>query len=260
MTVAVSETLVDFNSEFQNIKILQTEEFGKILLLDNHIQLSTRDEHAYHESLVQIPLLNLHNPQKALVVGGGDGGVLRELTKNQSLNQIDMVEIDQSVVDLCRENLPSLSENAYQDPRVHLYIEDAFSFVKHSTDQYDLIIIDATDTYEDEEGELSESLFTQEFYADCKARLSNQGIVVTQADNHVFCPYSLKAILKDFQSAFGFSDSYWCLVPSFGGYSAFAYASATTRLSETRDFTKEAQDFKYLNETTYRLAFMKTPF
>lgn len=260
MTVAITETLADFNSEFQNIKILETEEFGRILLLDNHIQLATRDEHAYHESLVQIPLLNLQAPQKALVVGGGDGGVLRELTKNKSLKQIDMVEIDQSVVDLCRENLPTLSNNAYQDSRVNLYIEDAFAFVKNSTDHYDLIIIDATDTYEDEEGELSESLFTQEFYADCKSRLSEQGIVVTQADNHVFCPYSLEAILKDFTKAFGFADSYWCLVPSFGGYSAFAYASATTRLSKTAPVGIENPEFRYLNSTTYNLAFLPTPF
>lgn len=260
MTVAITETLADFNSEFQNIKILETEEFGRILLLDNHIQLATRDEHAYHESLVQIPLLNLQAPQKALVVGGGDGGVLRELTKNKSLKQIDMVEIDRSVVDLCRENLPTLSNNAYQDSRVNLYIEDAFAFVKNSTDQYDLIIIDATDTYEDEEGELSESLFTQEFYADCKARLSEQGIVVTQADNHVFCPYSLEAILRDFTKAFGFADSYWCLVPSFGGYSAFAYASATTRLNNTAPAGIGNPEFKYLNSTTYNLAFLPTPF
>lgn len=262
MTVAVTDHIVSFQSEFQQIDILETTEFGRILLLDNHIQLATRDEHAYHEALVHIPLLNLKNPQSALVVGGGDGGVIRELCKNPDLKTIHMVDIDQSVVDLCKEHLPTLNNGAYQDPRVKLFIEDAFAFVKNTDQSYDLIVVDATDTYEDEEGELSESLFTQEFYKDCRNRLTQQGVVVTQADNLVFCPYSIEEIITDFTAAFGFASSYWCLVPSFGGYSGFAYASPNTRLATTWQSLPQPpqQQFQYLNPTTYDLAFKPTPF
>lgn len=259
MTVEVTETLADFNSEFQNITIVETAEFGRALLLDNHIQLTTRDEYAYHESLVHIPLLNLNNPTKALVVGGGDGGVLRELVKHDSLTQIDMVEIDQSVVDLCKQHLPTLSNGAFDDPRVNLHIEDAFNFVKYADDKYDLIIVDATDVYEEESGELSENLFTEVFYTDCRNALSSQGIVVTQADNLIFCPYSLASILEDFEKSIGPTGSYWCLVPSFGGFSGFAWASPNAILSPEWP-QNNLKLLKYLNPLTYQLAFTSAPF
>ena len=261
MTVQVTKSLVSVQSEFQQIDIVETSEFGRALLLDNHIQLTTRDEHAYHESLVHIPLLNLNEPKSALVVGGGDGGVLRELVKHQSLTRIDMVEIDQMVVDLCQDHLPTLSDGAYQNPRVNLMVEDAFAYVKHAESNYDLIIIDATDTYEEETGELSENLFTQEFYTDCRNRLTDQGIVVTQADNLVFCPYSLEGIQRDFERAIGPTGSYWCLVPSFGGFSGFAWASPHTKFNaQWPNERANGLKLRYLNPTTYALAFQPAPF
>lgn len=262
MTVKVKEVLADEQSPFQRIEVVESEEFGKFLLLDGHIQLTTFDEFAYHEALVQIPLLNLPQATSALVVGGGDGGVLRELCKSSALSEIEMVEIDEAVIRISREVLPTLSNGAFEDPRVKLQIGDAFPFVKSKKECYDLIVVDSTDTYEEETGEISEALFTQEFYQDCLRALKPGGIVVTQADNSVFCPYSLEEIRAAFAEVFPVVEDYFGIVPLFGGYSAFVVGTNGSTLhkrwedipSVNRPGTA-APSFRYLTPSTYDLAF-----
>lgn len=256
--VAVTKTIFHEKSKWQTIDILDTEVFGRVLLLDGHIQLTEFDERAYHEGLVQIPLLNLPTAKRALVVGGGDGGVIRELCRSESIQHIDIVEIDEAVIRASKEHLPSLSANAFNDPRVHLHVADAFAFVKQALEPYDLIVVDSTDTYEDEEGEISAMLFTREFYQDCFRLLSDQGIVVTQADNHIFCPYSLVEIKELFSSIFPNVGSYQALVPSFGGFSAYCYASKGVHLDPASKVPSDR--FKYLNPVTYALAFTPLEF
>lgn len=255
MQVQAVDHLFHHKSEFQTIDIYETEVFGKLLLLDGHIQLTTFDELAYHESLVHIPLLNIQNARSALVIGGGDGGVLRELTKSKSIKRIDIVEIDQAVIDASLKYLPSLSAGAFQDKRVKLYVQDAFHFVKNKSNDYDLIVVDSTDTYEDENGTISEKLFTETFYRDCFKALKTSGVIVTQADNPIFCPYSLDQIWNQFQEVFPIVGSYMGLVPSFGGYSAFCYGSKEITLSSGWNFKAPPKHLRYLNYSTYNLAF-----
>lgn len=223
VSLAVTSVLADVQSPFQRIQVLETEVFGRALLLDGHIQLTEFDEAAYHECLVQIPLLNLPHAKSALIIGGGDGGALRELVKNARLTRIDMVEIDGAVIETCCHHLPSLSAGAFDDPRLNLHIADAFPFVKSQPGAYDLIIADSTDTYEGEDGAISQSLFTEGFYRDCLSALKPGGILVTQADNPVICPYSVDEILVQFERVFPEVGRYTGLVPSFGGYSAFVW-------------------------------------
>lgn len=261
MQVEVREVLHRSQTEYQRIEIVDTLCFGRMLLLDGHIQLSELDERAYHESLVHIPLLNVENPKRALVVGGGDGGVLRELLKVPGL-EVDMVEIDMGVIDACRAQLPFLNEGCFESPRVNLYVQDAFPFVKDkSRGPYDLIVMDSTDTYEDEEGEISAMLFTQEFFRDCRELLSDDGFVVTQADNLVFCPYSLSQIMSEYGQVFDRVGSYQSLVPSFGGFSGYCWASKGAEVSADYPVERaEELDLRYLTETTYHLAFQTLPF
>lgn len=261
MSVGIVSHVASVASPFQQIDIYDTEEFGRALLLDNHIQLATFDEAAYHESFVQVPLAALPEARRVLVVGGGDGGVLRELVKHERLEKITMVEIDDLVVSTCQRHLPEISNGAFDDPRVELLIEDAFAYVKHSMETFDLILVDATDVYEEEDGSLSENLFTQEFYADCAKRLSENGLVVTQGDNPVFCPYSAEPILDLYRDVFGNSGMYWCLVPSFGGYSAFVWGGKRESLPSswpTGDHTHVAMS--YLTPALYELGQGALPF
>ena len=242
-------------TDFQTIDIYDTEVFGRLLLLDGHIQLTEMDEHAYHEMLVHPAALSIPNIKRALVIGGGDGGVLRELVKHPSLETIDMVEIDSGVVEASKEFLPFVSDGAFDDPRVHLHIADAFPFVKNIREPYDLVISDSTDVYEGEEGNLSEMLFTREFYKDILNSLSDNGFVVTQADNLVFCPYSLDAILDEFGAVFPKTGWYQAIIPSFGGFSGYAWASKGAAIAPK---LPAGMDLRYLNQVTLNLA--STPF
>ncbi len=225
MNVRVKSHLSHRESVFQTIDVYDTEAFGRVLNLDGHIQLTELDEAAYHEFLVQAPLLAMDHPKSALVVGGGDGGVLREICKHSSVEHIDIAEIDVAVVEESKAHLPFVSAGSFDDPRVHLHITDAFAFVKAAQRKYDLIVVDSTDVYEEEDGGLSEQLFTEEFYSDCLDVLSPQGIVVTQADNLVFCPYSLEHILQMFGAVFPRTGSYFAVIPSFGGFSGYCWGS-----------------------------------
>lgn len=262
MEIWVERVLASVRTEFQKIDIVQSPALGKMLFLDGHVQLATFDERAYHEALVHIPLLCVPHPRRALVVGGGDGGVLRELCRHPELEQIDMVEIDGQVVETCREHLPELSDGAFDDPRVHLFLEDAFQFRSKGRGPYDLIVMDITDVYEDEEGELSEQLFTDAFHQDCRAMLSERGVLVSQADNHVFCPYSQAEIQSTMSRFYSQVGSYHALVPSFGGFSAYVWCSMGTSV-ELHSIDRNRLDqlnLVTLNETSLASSFSELAF
>lgn len=258
LQVEVRSTVVDRQTEFQRVQVVDTTTLGRVLLLDGHVQLSEIDEHAYHESLVHIPLCSVAAPRRALVVGGGDGGVLREVCRHGSIEQVDMVEIDPGVIDVCREAMPFVSAGSFDDRRVRLHIGDAFAFVKAATEPYDLIVVDCTDVYEEEDEALSMDLFTPEFYADLKRLLAPGGFVVSQADNLVFCPYSTDGAVAKFRSVFRNVGTYWCLVPSFGGFSGFVWGSDTAMVSP--EYRCDLSGLRYLDETTYSLAMREVPF
>lgn len=258
MTFATGATLADERSRFQRIEILESDVFGRVLLLDGHIQLSTFDEAAYHELLVQLPASAVPNVRRVLIVGGGDGGALREALRIEGVEEVTMIEIDDRVIALSREYLPSLSDGAFDDPRANVIVGDAFTFVEGGLgdgEPYDLIVVDSTDVYEEEEGELSEMLWTPNFYRRLLGLLSPEGIVVTQADNLVFCPYSVEEVASLFRSVFPASGVYWGLVPSFGGFSGFCWGRREGGLPET--FAPKAE-CRTLDATTYALA-LSTP-
>jgi spermidine synthase len=261
MSVAVENHLAHVKTPFQEIDIYETVAFGRMLFLDGHVQLAERDEFAYHECLVHVPLLNVPNAETALIVGGGDGATARELLRHPNLKRVDFVEIDRDVIETCREHLPFLSAGVFEDPRLNLVIGDAFEFVKTAAEPYDLIVMDSTDVYEEEEGGLSERLWTDAFYADLRRLLKPNGVVVTQADNLVFCPYSMDDIRGTLGSVFPKVGSYWGLVPSFGGYSGFVWASKEGNVGpEIAPERLSALDVRYLNEHTLAMGFAPVPF
>ncbi len=153
--------------------------------------------------------------------------------------------------------MPNLNDGAFDDSRVSLHITDAFPFVKQAQGPYDLVVVDSTDTYEEEEGEISEMLWTEAFYKDLSRLLAPGGIVVTQADNHVFCPYSCEEVLELFGKVFPNKGFYFGLVPSFGGYSGFVWGSNDRILASELIVPV---GYGYLNDLTYKLAFSSLSF
>ena len=164
-------------SDFQRIDVFESKEFGRFLTLDGFMMLTEKDEFIYHEMIVHVPMAVHPNPKKILVIGAGDGGCLRELIRYPEVEHIDLCEIDGRVIDVCREWLPKTA-CGFDDPRVHIHIQDGLKYVRKCEDEYDLIIVDSTDPFGPGEG-----LFTKEFYGNCYKALHEDGIMVNQHES-----------------------------------------------------------------------------
>ncbi|MEM7171485.1 MAG: polyamine aminopropyltransferase, partial [Pseudomonadota bacterium] len=171
----VDRVLYDSQTDHQRLVLFENQTFGRMLVLDNVIQTTERDEFIYHEMLAHLPILAHGAVRRVLIIGGGDGGMLEEVLKHETVEQVTMVEIDASVTDFAKEHLRVICQEAFEDPRTSLVIADGVDFVSACEDRFDLIIIDSTDPIGP-----GEVLCTESFYASCKACLADGGILVTQ--------------------------------------------------------------------------------
>jgi len=172
--VQIEKEVYSGKSDFQKIEIFDAKEFGRILALDGLIQLSTKHEYIYHEMLVHPAFLYHQKPEKVLIVGGGDGGVLREVVKHP-VKEIFLVDIDKKVIEVSKKYLPSVSKGAFNDKRLKIFNEDALKFIKNYKDFFDIIICDSTDPYGP-----SIPLFQARFYKDVLRALKEKGIFAAQ--------------------------------------------------------------------------------
>ncbi|WBA81210.1 polyamine aminopropyltransferase [Endozoicomonas sp. GU-1] len=175
---SIDRLLFEDHTEHQHLIIFENRFFGRIMALDGVIQTTEKDEFIYHEMLTHVPILAHGKVKRVLIIGGGDGGMLREVLRHRSVEQVTMVEIDRAVVDLCRQWLPNHCAGAYDDPRVNLVIEDGVRFVNNhgiADHSFDVIISDCTDPIGP-----GEVLFSSEFYRGCKRLLTDKGIFVAQ--------------------------------------------------------------------------------
>ncbi len=175
--IEIKSVLCDCRSDFQHIQIFETANCGRMLMLDGIIQLTEMDEFTYQEMMTH-PAMQVHpNPEKVLIIGGGDGGVAREVARHKSVKQIDQCEIDGKVVELCRKYIPSTA-CGFDDPRMNLYIGDGLEFVRNSCNEYDVIIVDSTDPIGP-----GEVLFGREFYESVHRALKSDGVVASQSES-----------------------------------------------------------------------------
>ncbi len=195
----VSKVLVpERHTGFQNLMILETDRFGRVLVLDGIVQLTEEDEGIYHEWLGHWPLYALpHRGREVLIIGGGDGGVAREVLKHPYLSGVTMVEIDQEVVELCRRYLPSVSAGIFDDPRFKLIIGDGAEFVRSAQRAYDVIIIDSTDPIGP-----AKSLFNTGFYQDVYEALVDGGIAIHQTGALILQPYECPGSWRQMERIF----------------------------------------------------------
>jgi len=217
----VTEVVHEIKSDHQHLIVFETPHFGRVLALDGVVQTTEKDEFAYHEMLTHVPLFAHGAAKDVLIIGGGDGGVLREVLRHASVTNATMVEIDQGVVDCCREFLPGLSDGAFENPRTNLIIGDGCAFMAESREQFDVIIIDSTDPIGP-----GEVLFTEAFYADCQDRLRPGGILVTQNGVPFTQPDELQASNRRLSRVFKDARFYLTVVPTYiGGYMALGWAT-----------------------------------
>lgn len=224
LSIRVNKQLYSGQSEYQRIDVFESEEFGRFLTLDGYMMLTEKDEFIYHEMITHVPMAVYPNPRNILVIGAGDGGVVRELVRYDSVQNIDLVEIDGMVIDVCKEYLPQTASK-FDDPRVNIHLEDGVRFVRSCENQYDVIIVDSTDPFGPGEG-----LFTKEFYGSCYKALRDDGIMVNQHESP-FYPEDASAMQrahKRIASSFPISRVYQAHIPTYpSGHWLFGFASKT---------------------------------
>ncbi len=221
-SIKVLRQLYSVQSPFQKIDILESEEFGRFFTLDGYMMVTEKDEFIYHEMIVHVAMATNLNIKKVLVIGAGDGGTVRELTRYPTIEHIDMVEIDKMVVDVCKELLPQTACKL-DDPRVHLYFEDGLRYIRSKENEYDLIIVDSTDPFGPGEG-----LFTKEFYGNCFKALTEDGILVNQHENAYYTSFaqSMRRAHCRIVNLFPICKVYQAHIPTYpSGHWLFGFAS-----------------------------------
>jgi spermidine synthase len=254
-SIKVDKQLYSSQSDFQRIDIFESKEFGRFLTLDGYMMLTEKDEFIYHEMMVHVPMSVHPNVKKVLVIGGGDGGTVRELSRYDYIESIDLVEIDEEVVDACKKYLGQTA-CGFEDKRVKVYDDDGLKFVRKYVNEYDLILVDSTDPFGPGEG-----LFTKEFYGNCCKALKEDGIMVNQHESP-FYPNDAVAMQrahKRIVESFPIARVYQAHIPTYpSGHWLFGFASKKYHPIEDQDVARwKAQGLKtrYYNEQLHRGAF-----
>lgn len=236
-SIRIKEILFREQTEHQDLLIFESHDWGRVLTLDGVVQTTTADEFCYHEMIVHVPILAHGAAAEVLIIGGGDGGCLREALKHPGVARVTQVEIDQGVIDLCRTWLPTLSDGAFDHPKARVIIADGARFAAEAAERFDVVIVDSTDPIGP-----GAVLFTKEFYRDVRGLLKPGGILATQCGNPSIKPQEL-VDTQAAQTAAGFAavSYYLAVVPTYvGGAMALGFA--------TDDPAKLAQDARTLQE------------
>lgn len=244
-SIKVDRQLYSGQSEFQRIDIFESKEFGRFLTLDGYMMLTEKDEFIYHEMITHVPMAVHPNPKNILVIGAGDGGVIRELTRYAGVDNIDIVEIDELVVEVCKKYMPTTACR-FDDKRVNIFYEDGVKFIRRCEDKYDVIIVDSTDPFG-----VGEGLFTKEFYGSCFKALHDDGIMVNQHESPFYDEdaIAMQRSHKRITESFPISKVYQAHIPTYpSGHWLFGFAS------------KKYHPVHDLNQSAWNLLGLKTKY
>ncbi len=250
----VKEVLKTDYSKYQRLDILETYEFGRVMLLDGFIMFTERDEFVYHEMMAHVPLFAHPDPKDVLVIGGGDGGTVRELAKHHYLNSITEVEIDAMVVEASKKYTPFVG-SGYDNEKVNVIIGDGIEFVKDKENLYDVVIVDSTDPFGPAEG-----LFSGEFYNNVKKALRENGIVVAQAENPYYDPHWMMRSINNMRKAFGDNvECYLAFIPTYPSgmwcFSVGYKGVAPSRSFDQSRYEKLNLKLRYYNRDIHKACF-----
>lgn len=223
-SMRADDVLFEMRTEHQDLIIFTNKTWGKVLLLDGVFQLSTRDEFVYHEMMAHVPLFALDAPKSVLIIGGGDGGVLREVLKHPSIEQVTLCEIDRAVIDLSLEHFPEISAGAFDNAKTTIEIADGFQYVQDHAASFDAVIVDSSEPIGP-----SAILHTRDFFAASKAALKPGGILIAQNGLAFFFRDHLGGTTRAFASLFDHVTPYMCHQPCyFGGPLAINFGTDNT--------------------------------
>jgi spermidine synthase len=244
ITMKVKRTLHTEQTDFQYLEMVETEEWGNMLFLDGMVMTSQRDEFVYHEMVAHVPLFTHPNPENVLVVGGGDGGVIREVLKHPSVKKATLAEIDGKVIEYSKIYLPEIAGDL-EDPRVEVKVGDGFMHIAESENEYDVIMVDSTEPVGP-----AVNLFTKGFYAGISKALKEDGIFVAQCDNPWFKADLIRQVQSDVKEIFPITRLYtaniptypsglWCFTIGSKKYDPLAIEESRFHDIETKYYTKE---------------------
>jgi spermidine synthase len=255
--LAASRVLHEVKTEHQHLVIFENETWGTVLMLDGVCQLTTSDEFIYHEMMAHVPLMALARPRRVLVVGGGDGGVLREVLKHPSVEKATLCEIDRAVIDLSLKHYSEIAAGCLDDERADVVIADGLAYVAGTRERFDAIIVDSSEPIGP-----SAVLHTREFFADCKRALAPGGVLVTQNGLPFLFPEHLRATTQIFAALFARAAPYLCTQPCyFGGPFALNWASDDAGLLQVaesvlaRRMRARGVETRYYTPGVHRAAF-----
>lgn len=210
LCVRVTKTLHHETTAFQELTIVETPQWGRLLVLDGFFQTTDKDEYAYHEMGAHVPLFTHPDPKRVLVVGGGDGGMVREIVKHPGVEHVDLVEIDGRVIETSKEYFPQISVALTGNPRVHVHVEDGIKWVKEHEAEYDVIIIDSSEPIGPGIG-----LFTPEFYASVFRALTGDGVMVAQTESPWTNAEVIQMAYRGISRSFPITRLYTTAVPTY---------------------------------------------
>lgn len=225
IAIKAGKVLFSDNSEFQKVEVFETESsLGRVLTLDDLMMTTEGDEFHYHEMIAHIPMMHHKNPESVLVIGGGDGGTVREVLRHKSVKRVVLCEIDGMVIDACKRFLPTIACEL-DNPKVEILVQDAIEYIKDKKDEFDIVLIDSTDPMGPGEG-----LFTEEFYTNVKNSLKKGGIVAAQSESPFVNKEEIKKMYNLLKKVFPVCDTYTSNIPTYpGGYWAWAFCSVDVK-------------------------------
>lgn len=252
LTARVKETLFAGKSEFQDIAVVDSYQFGRMLVLDGVFQTSIAEEFVYHEMIAHVPLFIHPNPKRVLVIGGGDGGVVREVVRHDSVEKVEMVEIDGMVVDVAKEYLPEISVVMREKhPKLALKICDGIAHMAAAENEYDVIIVDCSDPIGPGEG-----LFTHAFYQSVHKALKSDGLFVQQTESPFYHQDLVKKIAGDVKSLFPIHDMYLAHIPIYpGGMHCFTIGSKAHKPEDADLAGRQTLTTRYYNAALQKACF-----
>ena len=227
-SLLVERILFKGRTNFQNALIFYNKRFGHVLTLDGVIQTTERDEFCYHEMMAHVPLIAHGAAQRVLIIGGGDGGILREVLKHP-YTQPTMIELDQTIIKICQEYMPTLSDGAFDDERASIHFMDGVKFVENTNKKFDVIIVDSTDPIGP-----GQVLFTEEFYRNCARCLKERGVLVTQTGVTYMQGEEAQNTYRRMKNLFADPSLFITQVPTYGaGYMTFGWGSQRSDIRNT---------------------------
>ncbi|GAK43318.1 spermidine synthase [Paenibacillus sp. TCA20] len=255
ITMKIHETYVNEQTEFQDLAMVKTEEFGNMLLLDGMVMTTEKDEFVYHE-MVAHPVLYTHpNPEHVLVVGGGDGGVIREVLKHPQVKKAVLVDIDGKVIEYSKKYLPSIA-GKLEDARVEVLVGDGFMHIHEHKNAYDVIMVDSTEPVGP-----AANLFTRGFYQGIYEALKEEGIFVAQTDNPWFKAELIQSVNKDVKEVFPIVRVYGANIPTYpSGLWTFTMGSKKYDPLEVDESAIPEIDTKYYTPRLHKAAFVLPKF